>query len=125
MAMLQSVTKFGKKFEAGTKGILGTAAGGIGTNTLMRTVDNATGGNVQRIFSINLPFIGQTGLIDALTYVVYANGLKISKRGAIALIAAKMVQGVIPSLGNISVPGFGGNLAQQSSTASGVTGGPQ
>ena len=125
MAITTSVTKFAKKFEAGGKGMLGTAAGGIGTNMLMRTVDNITGGNVQRVFSVNLQILGPTGLIDFLTYLVYSNGLKLSKRGFIALGAAKLVGGVLTSIGPINIPGFGqGNLTQQAPTASGQAGGP-
>ena len=124
MALQTSVTKFAKRFEAGSKGILGTAAGGVGTNMLMRTADNLTGGNVQRLLSVNLPIIGNTGIIDALTYVVYANGLKISKRGIIALLAAKLVTGSLSSIGPLNIPGFGGNLTQQSSTSAGQLGGP-
>ena len=125
MAMLSSITKTAKKFEAGGKGILGTAAGGIGTHTLLSVVDNATGGNAQRIFSVNLPIIGSTGLIDFLTYIVYANGIKVSKRGIIALVAAKLATGVIPNVGGFNIPGFGSsNLAQSSSTAAGQLGGP-
>lgn len=124
MALQTSVTKFAKRFEAGSKGILGTAAGGVGTNMLMRTADNLTGGNVQRLLSVNLPIIGNTGIIDALTYVVYANGLKVSKRGIIALLAAKLVTGSLSSIGPLNIPGFGGNLAQQASTSAGQLGGP-
>ncbi len=125
MAMLSSVTRVAKKFEAGSRGILGTAAGGIGTHTLMTAADNATGGNVARLLSVNLPVIGQTGIIDALTYIVYANGIKISKRGIIALVAAKMVGGVIPSLGGLNIPNpFGGNLTAPAATAAGQTGAP-
>ena len=81
MGTFSSITKMAKKFEAGGKGILGTAAGGIGTDVLMRTVDNATGGNAQRLASVNLPVIGPVGIIDFLNYIIYANGIKISKRG--------------------------------------------
>lgn len=101
MGALSSVTRVAKKFEAGGRGMLGTAAGGIGTHTLMTAVDNVTGGNAQRIFSVNLPVLGPTGLIDFLTYIVYANGLKVSKRGIIALGAAKFVAGALPSLSGL------------------------
>jgi len=122
---MSAPTKFAKKFEAGSKGILGTAAGGIGTHMLMTTADNMTGGNVQRILSVNLPIIGQTGIIDALTYMVYANGLKISKKGIIALVAAKIVNNGLANIGPVNIPGFGGgNLAQQSATSAGQDGGP-
>lgn len=123
--LVAPVQKFAKKFEAGSKGVLGTAAGGIGTDLLMKTVDNVTGGNVQRMFSVNLPVLGPVGLIDFLNYVVYANGIKISKRGFIAVIAAKLATGAITTVGSLNIPGFGaGNLSQQASTGSGQLGGP-
>jgi len=91
----------------------------------MRTADNITGGNVQRLFSVNVPVLGTIGPIDLLNYLVYANGFKISRRGFTAVIAAKLVGGALNSVGPINIPGFGGgNLAQQSSTAAGQTGGP-
>ena len=125
MAMLSGVTKFAKKFEAGNKSVLSTAAGGIGTDILLKTVDNATGGNVQRLASINLPVVGAIGPIDFLTYIIYANGLKISKRGFIALLSAKLATGAISTVGGLNIPGFGqGNLTEQSGVSAGQPGGP-
>ena len=124
-SLVAPVQKFAKKFEAGSKGVLGTAAGGIGTDLLMKTIDNVTGGNVQRIFSVNLPVLGPVGAIDFLNYIIYANGLKISKRGFIAVGAAKLATGAISSIGSLNIPGFGqGNLTQQSGVSAGQAGGP-
>ena len=124
-SLVAPVQKFAKKFEAGGKGLLGTAAGGAGTHLIMTTADNLTGGNVQKLLSVNLPILGPTGLIDFLTYIVYANGLKISKRGIVALAAAKLTSGTLSAIGPINIPGFSNNnLAQQSSTSAGQAGGP-
>ena len=124
-SLIAPVQKFAKKFEAGSKGILGTAAGGIGTDLLMKTIDNVTGGNVQRLASVNLPVIGPVGAIDFLNYIIYANGIKISKRGMIAVMSAKLATGALTSIGSLNIPGFGrGNLAEQSSVSSGQEGGP-
>ena len=125
-SLVAPVQKFAKKFEAGSKGVLGTAAGGIGTDLLMKTIDNVTGGNVQRLISVNLSVLGPVGPIDFLNYIIYANGLKISKRGLIAVVSAKLATGALTSVGSLNIPGFGSgtNLAPQQGTAQGQAGGP-
>ena len=124
--MLKPLTNVINKFEAGGKSVLGTVAGGIGSDILMKTIDNVTGGNVQRLASINLPIVGPVGLIDAFNYIIYAGGIKISKRGILAVVGAKIATGVISSVGSLSIPGFSGgsNLAPQQGTAQGQAGGP-
>lgn len=125
MAGIKSVQKFVSNFEAGGRSVIGTAAGGIGSDILMKTIDNVTGGNVQRLASINIPFLGPVGLIDAFNYMIYAGGAKINKRGIIAVVAAKVATGAITSVGSLNIPGFGqGNLTQQASTSAGQSGGP-
>ena len=120
--MSMQVTKFASKFKAGTKGVLGTSASGIGTDLLMRTIDNIVGSPVQRIFSFNLPLLGTVGPIDVLNYSVHAGGFKINKSGFIAVLAAKIAGGVLPSIGPIRLPTTTANPSG-TSTASGAAGG--
>lgn len=116
------INKFASKFKAGTKGVLGTAASGIGTDVLMRTIDNIVGSPVQRIFSFNLPLLGTIGPIDVLNYSVHAGGFKINKTGFLAVIAAKIAGGVLPSIGPIKLPTTGANPTGSSASA-GAAGG--
>lgn len=104
MGAQATVLKTVGRFKAGSKGVLGTAASGIGTDVLMRTVDNVVGSPVQRIFSFNLPVVGTVGLIDAINYVLHAGGFKISKNGIIALLAAKITSGALTQIGPIALP---------------------
>jgi len=125
MGTVQTVVKFGNRFKAGSKGIIGMAASGAGTDAIMRTIDGLVGSPVQRIFSFSIPVLGTIGPIDALNYLVHAGGLKISKNGLIAVAAAKVVSGSLSAIGPISLPGSRGlNLSEQSSTAAGQLGGP-
>ena len=80
MSSLASVTKFTGKIVPTSKGILQNATTGIGADSLMRLLDNVVGSPVQKIFSINLPVIGNVGPIDFLNYVAHAGGFKISKK---------------------------------------------
>lgn len=105
MGAQATVLKTVGRFKAGSKGVLGTAASGIGTDLLMRTVDNVVGSPVQRIFSFNLPVVGTVGPIDALNYILHAGGIKVSKNGIIAIVSAKIVAGALPSIGPIQLPG--------------------
>ena len=124
MASLQSVTKFTSKIVPTSKGILQNATTGIGADSLMRLLDNVVGSPVQKIFSINLPLIGNVGPIDFLNYVAHAGGFKISKKGLIAIGAAKIAGGVLPNIGPIRLP----TVVSQASTntpasATGTSGG--
>ena len=116
------VTKFASKFRAGAAGTLSVAAGGIGSDLLMRTLDNIVGSPVQRIFSFNLPLLGTIGPIDVLNYAIYAGGFKLKKSGFIAVLAAKIAGGVLPSIGPIRLPTTGANPTGQSASA-GAAGG--
>ena len=104
MAITSSVQKFATKFSAKGTGVLATSASGIGTDMLMRTIDNVVGSPVQRIASFGLPVVGTVGPIDVLNYIVHAGGLKLSKNGLIAVLAAKITAGVLPSIGPIRLP---------------------
>jgi len=125
LALFGSVQKQITRFEAGGRSTLGVAAGGIGTDLLMRAVDGIFGSPVQRIFSFNLPILGPVGPIDILNYMIYAGGLKVSKRGLIAVASAKLVGGALTNIGPIALPGSKGiNLSEQASVASGQAGAP-
>ena len=69
MASLQSVTKFTNKIVPTSKGIIQNVVTGIGADQTMRLVDNVFGSPVQKIFSFNLPIIGNVGTIDLLNYI--------------------------------------------------------
>ena len=74
--------------SAGNK-ILPLAMAGIGFDRLARIVDGLVGSPLQNLLSINLPILGNTGIVDVLNYLAFAPGLKISKNGFIAVAAAK------------------------------------
>jgi len=83
-------------------------------------VDGIFGAPVQNFFSLPLPLIGNVGPIDVLNYMIYAPGLKISKRGITAVIAAKLTSGLLPSLGPLNLGSFGpGGLNQTATNPSG------
>ena len=92
MSVVTQVSKHAGKFKAGSKGILGNSASGIGTDQLMRLVDNVFGSPVQNIASVNVPVIGTVGPIDFLNYLVHAGKLGFKKEGLIAVLAAKVRQ---------------------------------
>jgi len=121
--VLKSITKQLNRFEAGGRSTLGVAAGGIGSATLMRVVDNLFGSPIQKSLSFNLPVVGKVGLIDVFNYLIYAGGLKPSKRGLIAVGADKVAAGGLPSIGPINLP-FSRNLSQQASVQAGAAGAP-
>lgn len=104
MAALQSVTKFTGKIVPTSKGIIQNFVTGVGADQTMRLIDNVIGSPVQKIFSVNLPLIGNVGPIDFLNYIAHAGGFKISKKGLIAVGAAKIAAGVLPNIGPIRLP---------------------
>lgn len=107
------------------RGLIPTAVIGAGAEAGMRMIDNIVGGPVQRIFSVNAPFIGTLGPIDFINFMIFSNGAKNIRSGVTAVIGAKIILGgglagvALPSLGTAGI-----NLAQQSSTAAGQSGGP-
>lgn len=122
MAVTTTINKFATNLSAKGKGVLSTAASGIGTDMLMRTIDNVVGSPVQRIASFNLPVIGTVGPIDVLNYSVHAGGFKVSKNGLIAVLAAKIASGVLPSIGPIRLPQTTANASGGSTPAGTGTG---
>lgn len=104
MASLQSVTKFTGKIVPTSKGIIQNFVTGVGADQTIRLIDNMVGSPVQKIFSFNLPVIGNVGPIDFLNYIAHAGGFKISKKGLIAVGAAKIALGVLPSIRSIRLP---------------------
>ena len=107
MAALASLQRTTSKIIPSSKGIIQNAVTGVGADLTMRTVDNVFGSPVQRIASVNIPFIGPVGAIDFINYVGHAGGFKLSKKGLIAVISAKMVTGTLTALGPIKLPGSG------------------
>src|SRR3990167_8621214 len=114
MSSLQSVTKFTGKIVPTSKGIIQNFVTGVGADQTMRLLDNIVGSPVQKIFSVNLPIIGNVGPIDLLNYIAHAGGFKISKKGLISVGAAKMASGVLTNLGPIRLP----SVTQAQSTPS-------
>lgn len=104
MAALQSVTKFTGKIVPTSKGLIQNFVTGVGADQTMRIIDNVFGAPVQRIFSVNLPILGSIGPIDFLNYVAHAGGFKISKKGFVAVGAAKFATGALSSIGPIRLP---------------------
>ena len=124
MASLQSVTKFTGKIVPSSKGIIQNFVTGVGADQTMRLIDNIVGAPVQKIFSVNLPIIGNVGPIDFLNYVAHAGGFKISKKGLIAVGAAKIASGVLPSIGPIKLPSVVSAQSTPSQpSSSGISGG--
>ena len=107
--MLKQIQKNAKRFSANGKGVLSDAAKGIGTDQLMVLIDNKLLGSfVQDSVSLNLPVLGNTGAIDVLNYIANSeNPKKFSKSGLTAVLAAKAVRGIIPSIGSFKLPSFG------------------
>ena len=105
------------------KGLVPTAVSGIGTDAAIRIVDNFIGSPMQKFASINIPFIGPVGVIDALNFLVNGGPRNI-KGGLTAVIGARIAIGTITNLGPIKFPSVV-NQASTNSTpsASGQSGG--
>ena len=111
--------------SAKKRGLLPTAVIGAGAEAAMRMIDNIVGGPIQRIFSVNAPFVGTLGPIDFINFMIFSNGAKNIRQGITAVVGAKIILG--GGLSGIALPALGSagiNLSQQSSTASGQSGGP-
>lgn len=111
MAMLQGTTnKLGKTLLGTTsrsKGIVTNIVTGTGADQFMRAVDNIFGAPLQRVFSVQVPFLGNVGPIDVINYAIHAGGLKFSTTGFVAVGGAKFVGGTLPVLaGSLSIPGL-------------------
>ena len=105
MGTAQTILKQTNKIIPTSKGILQNVVTGVGTDKTLRALDNVVGSPLQRIASVNLPFIGSFGVIDFVNYIGHACGFKVSRKGFIAILAAKAVDGVLPSIGGFSLPG--------------------
>ena len=101
---LQTVTNITGKIVPTSKGIIQNVITGIGADTTMRLMDNIVGSPVQRIFSFNLPILGNIGPIDFLNYIAHSGGFKISRKGLIAVAASKVASGALSSIGPIQLP---------------------
>jgi len=106
MALLQQVSKFGSKFSAKSNGIIGTVASGAGTDLVLRAADTLVlGGRAQIFAGFSVPVINiSVGVIDAINYSVHSKGKMISKDGAIAVLGAKVLEGVISNVGGVRIP---------------------
>ena len=110
-----SITKQTSKIIPASKGVLQNAVTGIGADRLMTILDNMVGSPVQRIASINLPLLGTVGPIDVINYIGHAGGFKLSKKGFIAVISAKVANNALTALGPIRLPGGGGGASSATS----------
>ena len=122
MAALASLQKITGKIIPTSKGVLQNATTGIGADKVMRTIDSLFGSPVQKIFSFNLPIIGNVGPIDFLNYVGHAGGFKASKNGFIAVLSAKIVDGALKNIGPVSLPQAGRSSATSQTSATPASG---
>ena len=123
MGLTTTITKPFKKFVPSSSGLVANAVTGIGFDQLARAVDGVVGSPVQGIFSFNVPIIGPVGIIDLINYLVHSQGKIVSKKGLIAVGAAKFVTGALPAIGGISIPSIGNvGVSASSPVASGVQG---
>ena len=123
MALTTTITKPFRKFVPKSGGLVQNAVTGIGFDQLARAVDSVVGSPVQGIFNFNFPFIGPVGIIDVVNYLLHSGGKIISKKGIIAVGAAKFVTGALPSIGGIALPSVGNvGVSASSPVASGVQG---
>jgi hypothetical protein len=113
---LSTVTNITSKIVPTSKGIVQNFVTGVGADTTMRLLDNIVGSPVQRIFSFNLPIIGSIGPIDLLNYVAHAGGFKVSRKGLIAVGAAKIASGALSNIGPIMLPQSNIVMAQSTPT---------
>ena len=111
--------------EVKKRGIIPTALMCVGLEAGLRAADNIVGGPIQRLFSVNAPFVGTIGPLDAVVFLIMSNGFKNIRAGATAVIGAKIILGgALAAASPINIGTRGINLSQQSSTASGQSGGP-
>jgi len=111
--------------EVKKRGVIPTALMGVGLEAGLRAADNIVGGPIQRLFSVNAPFVGTIGPLDAIVFLVMSNGFKNVRGGLTAVIGAKVILGgALAAISPVSIGTRGINLSEQSSTASGQSGGP-
>ena len=111
--------------EGKKRGLIPTAIMGVGLEAGLRAADNIVGGPIQRLFSVNAPFVGTIGPLDAIVFLIMSNGFKNLRGGATAVLGAKIILGgALAAVSPINIGTRGINLSQQSSTAAGQSGGP-
>lgn len=111
MAMLANSTKSLQRTLLGntsrSKAIVANIVTGTGADQVMRAADNIFGSPLQRVFSVQIPFLGNVGPIDVINYAVHAGGLKFSTTGIVAVAGAKFIGGTLPVLsGALAIPGL-------------------
>ena len=104
------------------RGIIPTIASGAGVDVTLRAIDNLVGGNLQRFAGFNVPFVGNVGVIDAITFLIFSAGGRNIKGGVTAVVGAKVITGSLPSVASI-IPG--NNLSVSAPVANGALGAPQ
>lgn len=116
----RTINKFGSTLGVqAKKKIIPNVVTGVGADQTMRAVDNIFGSPVQRVFSVQIPFLGNVGPIDLINYLIHSRGFKISQQGLTAVIGAKAVGGTLPALaGTLPIPGLG-QVANPNVTPSG------
>lgn len=102
------VTKAGRTFGITVKKqIIPNIVTGAGLGNTIRAVDNIFGSPLQRLFSVPLPFIGNTGVPDFINYLIHSGGFKLSQNGLIAVLGDKAISGTLPLLSNtLPIPGL-------------------
>jgi len=105
------------------RGIIPTMVGGIGVDMTLRAFDRLLGSPMQKFAGINVPFIGNVGIIDVVTFLIFSAGGKNMKGGIVSVAGAKFVGGTLPSIGSIQLPGSI-TAGTGSSVASGTAGAP-
>ena len=110
MAMLERQAKsLGKTLIGQTtakKAIVPNIVTGVGIDQTLRAADNTFGAPLQRIFSVQLPIVGNVGPIDVINYMIHTGG-KLTKNvvaGLTAVGGAKAISGGLGSL-NLPIPG--------------------
>ena len=111
--------------EVKKRGVIPTAIMGVGVEAGLIAIDNIVGGPIQRLFSVNAPFVGRIGPIDAIVFIIMSNGFKNLRSGATAVLGAKIILGgALAAISPINIGTRGINLAEQSSTSAGQFGAP-
>ena len=120
--MVKLVPQSLKKIAPKGRGIVQNSVTGIGTASVLQIGDSFIGSPLQS-FGIVAPFLGiRISLVDAINYMIHANGLKVSKNGIIAVLASKFAQGAV-TLGGISSLSATGSQAGAPGAAAGIQGG--
>ena len=103
--LLQTVSKQATRFSAKSNGVIGMVASGAGTDLVLRAADRLVlGGRAQQFAGVSVPIINiSVGVIDGLNYAVHGKGKLVSKDGVIAVLGAKLLEGVITNVGGVRI----------------------